>query len=117
MINTWVVFLAAVNSGSHNRLSMPALAHELEIAGFRDIQTYLQSGNVIVGTNEASASCVMSRTREVMARKFDLAVPVIVRSPDELRDAIKANPFPDEAIADPGLTRIYFSRASRQSIG
>lgn len=108
MTSTWVLFLAAVNSGKHNRLSMTALAREMEIAGFCDVQTYLQSGNVIVGTDEASGRWVMSRTREVLAQKFGLTVPVVVRSPDELGNAIESNPFPDEALADPGLTRIYF---------
>ena len=108
MINTWILFLAAVNSGSRNRLSMQALAGELEIAGFRNVQTYLQSGNAIIDTDESVESCVVSRSCDVLAGKFGLTVPIIVRSPKELRNAIDSNPFPAEALADPGLTRIYF---------
>lgn len=48
MTTTWVLFLGAINSGNRNRMSMADLARELEIAGFRDVHTYMQSGNIIV---------------------------------------------------------------------
>jgi uncharacterized protein (DUF1697 family) len=44
MTTTRVLFLGAINSGNHNRMSMADLARELEIAGFRDVHTYMQSG-------------------------------------------------------------------------
>ena len=43
-----VVLLRGINIGPRNRIAMPALREALEEAGFTEVQTYLQSGNVVV---------------------------------------------------------------------
>ena len=43
-----VVLLRGINIGSRNRISMPELREALEDAGYDDVRTYLQSGNVVL---------------------------------------------------------------------
>ena len=43
-----VVLLRGINIGPRNRIAMPALREALEEAGFTDVKTYLQSGNVVL---------------------------------------------------------------------
>ena len=43
-----IVLLRGINIGPRNRIAMPALREALEEAGFTDVQTYLQSGNVVL---------------------------------------------------------------------
>ena len=45
---TWVALLRAVNLGSHNKVSMPKLRDALAAEGFTDVQTYVNSGNVVL---------------------------------------------------------------------
>ncbi|MGH9078453.1 MAG: DUF1697 domain-containing protein, partial [Acidimicrobiales bacterium] len=52
----WVCLLRAVNLGGHNKVPMVTLRKAMEAAGFRDVQTYLQSGNVVATSAHASAA-------------------------------------------------------------
>ena len=52
-----VILLRGINIGSRNRISMPELWEALEDAGYDDVRTYLQSGNVVL-TSTASAKTV-----------------------------------------------------------
>ena len=51
-----IVLLRGINLGSSRRVSMPELRAALADAGYDDVRTYVQSGNVVLGTDEAPAS-------------------------------------------------------------
>ena len=53
----YVALLRGINIGPRNRIAMPALREALEEAGFEDVQTYVQSGNVVL-TSRAKAEAV-----------------------------------------------------------
>jgi len=74
-----VVLLRGVNLGSHNRVAMPKLRGALEDAGFDDVQTYLQSGNVVLSSALTPAEAA-ERCRRVLVDGFELDVEVLVRS-------------------------------------
>ena len=66
-----IVLLRGINLGARNRVSMPELRTALERDGFDDVQTYLQSGNVVL-TSDASPEEVAGRCRRRIARAFKL---------------------------------------------
>ena len=43
-----IVLLRGINIGPNNRIAMPALRELLTGAGFDDVRTYVQSGNVVL---------------------------------------------------------------------
>jgi uncharacterized protein (DUF1697 family) len=98
---TWVSLLRGVNLGARNKVNMPALRKALEANGFEDVRTYLQSGNVLARSAHPSAAAVGGAVSDVVRREFGLDVPVVVRSPAELRDVLDWNPFPQDAAARP----------------
>ncbi|MFN8155986.1 MAG: DUF1697 domain-containing protein [Candidatus Nanopelagicales bacterium] len=98
---TWVCLLRAVNLGSHNKVSMPVLREALTDAGYADVRTYVQSGNVVVRTPTRSARKVAESVRAVVAERFDVDTPVVVRTADELAEVLDWNPFPEQAAAHP----------------
>src|SRR5438093_552712 len=59
-----IVLLRGVNIGARNRIAMPKLRETLQAAGFADVATYLQSGNVVL-TSDASPACSPSPTKPV----------------------------------------------------
>ena len=87
-----IVLLRGVNIASRNRISMPDLREALEEAGFEDVATYVQSGNVVL-TSKASAKQVRSDVERLLADRFDLDVKVVVRTRAELAAVVKRNPF------------------------
>jgi uncharacterized protein (DUF1697 family) len=75
---------------------MAELRAALADDGFDHVRTSIASGNIVV----RGETCEPERVGRVIAERFGLDVPVIVRSADRFRAAVAANPFP-EATDDP----------------
>lgn len=75
---------------------MPELRELLTDAGFEDVRTYVQSGNVVL-TSAAKPAKVAALTEELIAERFGFDVDVIVRTSDELAEVVRVNPLADVA--------------------
>ena len=89
---TQIVLLRGINLGATNRISMPPLRKALEAAGFENVQTYVQSGNVVLDT-ELAEEQLTDRFTELLRAEFDLGVPVVTRTRDELAAVVELNPL------------------------
>jgi uncharacterized protein (DUF1697 family) len=85
---------------------MPVLRAALDAAGFGNVRTYLQSGNVLA---DGEPEAVVAAIRAV------IDVPCVVRSAGELEAAVAANPFPQEALANPRALQVTFRAAPADS--
>jgi len=72
--------------------------------GLDNARTFLQSGNVLFDSNRTERSLKQELERKI-ADKMGRAVGVLIRTADELRAVVEANPFPD---GDPSLIGIFF---------
>jgi uncharacterized protein (DUF1697 family) len=98
--------LRGINVGGHRPLPMPALREALAAAGYTGVQTYVQSGNVVFDT-DAPPEQVARDLSALIEREFDLDVPVVVRTRDELAAVVADNPLGD--VADvPKLQHVLF---------
>lgn len=79
-----IVLLRAVNVGGR-WVKMQRLREVLTAAGFDDVQTHIQSGNVCLGSAMRSAPKVASTLEELLEAEFGFAIPCLVRSPVQLR--------------------------------
>ena len=93
----YVALLRGINLGSRNRISMPDLRAALEEAGFKGVQTYLQSGNVVL-SSKASSERVARKCEQQIAARFGLDIPVVVRTHDELAEVVQRNPLGEVAV-------------------
>jgi uncharacterized protein (DUF1697 family) len=75
---------------------MPELRTVLGDAGFADVRTYVQSGNVVLSSRAAPAK-VGAQAEAVIAERFGFDVDVIVRTADELEAVVGRNPLGDVA--------------------
>jgi uncharacterized protein (DUF1697 family) len=97
---THVVLLRGVNVGGHNKLPMADLRTALAAAGYDDVQTYVQSGNVVLRSGQ-SPKAVAKGVEDQIASTFGLDIVAMARSSKQLADVMAHNPFlrPD---AEPG---------------
>lgn len=95
----YVVLLRGVNAGPRNRVKMDELRPALEQAGFDDVATLVQSGNVVL-RRAGTPDDVEAGVRKVLASRFELAVDVVVRDEDALRAIAADNPLRDIADDD-----------------
>ena len=85
---------------------MPRLAELLEARGYRDVRTHLRSGNVVLGSPLGEAELVADLQRAI-EEEFGFAVPVVVRTADELAAVITGDPFATVA-TDPAKYLVTF---------
>lgn len=102
----YVVLLRAINLGATRKVPMARLREVLAEAGFDDVATYLQSGNVALDAT-GSAAQVASRVREAIEGEWGFEVPVIVRTRARLAKVVEADPLGD-AVDDPKRYQVTF---------
>ena len=71
---------------------MPKLREALTEAGFGDVRTYVQSGNVVL-SSRSSPKRVAREVERLIADRFGLDIDVVVRTRDELADVVRRNPL------------------------
>jgi uncharacterized protein (DUF1697 family) len=101
-----VVLLRGINIGSRNRISMPELREALEDAGYDDVRTYLQSGNVVL-TSPGSAKKVARDCERLIADRFGLDIAVVTRTRSELAKVVERNPL-GRVAKDPKRSQVSF---------
>ena len=101
-----IVLLRGINLGARNRVSMPELREVLRRAGFEEVQTYLQSGNVVLAAEEPPDK-VAARCRRAITRALDLEIEVLARTRDELAAVVGRNPLAKVA-TDPKRYQVSF---------
>ena len=91
-----ILLLRGINIGPNRRVAMPKLREALAAAGMKDVETYVQSGNVVVSSRK-SPDNLARETQRAIADEFGFDVDVVVRTRDELADVVKRNPLGDVA--------------------
>jgi uncharacterized protein (DUF1697 family) len=92
-----VILLRGVNLGPARRVGMADLRLLMEEAGFDEVSTYLQSGNVVL-TSDRSPERLASEAERLIAGRFDLEVQVVVRTGAELAEVAQRNPLGEVAV-------------------
>jgi uncharacterized protein (DUF1697 family) len=83
---TYVAFLRAINLGATRKLSKAAIVRACEGAGFTDVETYINSGNVRVTTPMRSPAKVEATLEKAFAEEAGFEVPTVALTQKELRD-------------------------------
>jgi uncharacterized protein (DUF1697 family) len=90
---TRIALLRSVNVLGKNMIKMPELAMAFEKAGFKNVRTYIQSGNVIFETQEGSDEMLSAKIRDLISKKFGHTIQAVVLAPQELAETVAQNPF------------------------
>jgi uncharacterized protein (DUF1697 family) len=88
----YAVLLRGVNIGSRNRVAMPKLRELLGAAGFERVQTYVQSGNVVLQSSSKADEVARACEREIAAG-FGLDIAVVVRTRSQLAAVVRRDPL------------------------
>ena len=101
-----IVLLRGVNLVSRNRVSMPELREALEGAGFEEVRTYVQSGNVVLTTTRAPAR-VAKDVATIVDERFGLDIGVVVRTRAQLAKVIEHDPL-GPVVTEPKRAQVTF---------
>ena len=105
----YVAFLRAVNVGSGRKVPMARLREVLTDAGFENVATYIQSGNVFFDSSERSKAKLTSTIEPLLEQEFGFAIPVIVRTLPQLEKLIDSTPFGSKQADDTQRLLVTFT--------
>jgi uncharacterized protein (DUF1697 family) len=114
---TWIAFLRGINVGGNNLLPMVRLKAFLSDLEFHNVQTLLQSGNAVFQTGKKSGASLEKLLETESQRRLALNTDYFVRSAQQLAEVIRANPFPDEAVNDPGRLLVMWLKSKPSEAG
>jgi uncharacterized protein (DUF1697 family) len=95
----FVALLRAVNVGGR-ALPMAALRELCTGLGWEEVQTYIQSGNVVFEA-KGKADALETALEKAIAARFGFEAPAMIRTASEWYILLAANPFPKESEAEP----------------
>lgn len=103
----YVAFLRGINVGGKNKIKMETLREMFAALGFRNVRTYINSGNVIFETAAAEDRKIAAPIENRIEKELALKIKVIVRSVAEIENIIENNPFAGQFETDKDL-HVFF---------
>ena len=109
-MNRYIALLRGINVGGQKPLRMEALRDVFERAGFKNVATYLQSGNVVFDTAERDRVRLTKKIERTLLKSSGHEIAVVLRTLKELEELVESNPFRQiKAGADVMLCVAFFS--------
>lgn len=88
----YVALLRGINVGGKNKVGMKQLAAALEQAGFKDVSTYINSGNIFFTDERASLGELQQQVEAVITATFGLTIKALVLDKPSLDAIVGAIP-------------------------
>lgn len=107
-LNTYITLLRGINVSGQKKIKMDELRALYEAIGHQDVQTYIQSGNVLLRSMLASPEKLARGIERAIEKSFGYPVTVLVRTTDDLSKIIRRNPFIKNRSVDPSKLHVTF---------
>jgi uncharacterized protein (DUF1697 family) len=110
-MTTYISMLRGINVGGHKKIKMDILKQLYVELGYTNVQTYIQSGNVIFQTQDSDTVDLVKRITKHLLEVTGLEVPVLVLKLDEMKRIIENNPFLFDSSKNPTSFHVTFLSA------
>jgi uncharacterized protein (DUF1697 family) len=92
-MRVYIALLRGINVGGHNPVRMNRLQELCAGLGFEQVETYIQSGNVVFKTAKRSAADLSKVIEKKILRQFGFAITAFCKSSVEMGQVIQDNPL------------------------
>ena len=93
----YIAILRGINVGTGRKVLMANLKKLCESLGLKNVQTYIQSGNLIFELEQSEPiSALETRLQKAFSETFGFEIPVLIRTAAEWAESIAQNPFLNE---------------------
>ena len=99
--------LRGINVSGQKKIRMAELKSMYESLGFGNVQTYVQSGNVVFDSEEKDVTKLRQIIETQIESAFGFSVPVLIRTGDEFKHIIENHPFAGEEAIRVLVTFLY----------
>jgi uncharacterized protein (DUF1697 family) len=105
----FIGLLRGINVSGHNKIPMSELRSVCAEIGWSDVQSYIQSGNLVFQAS-ATPARLEAALEQAIEQHFGLSIGVIVRAAADWPAHVSANPFPRESQSQPNLVMLALSK-------
>ena len=106
-MKTYIALLRGINVGGHRKIKMADLKSMLERIDFKDVATYIQSGNVVFKSNETSKQHLEQSIENGIKQTFDFEVVVLVKSLQDIKQILNNSPYTNTAELE--ANQVYYA--------
>ena len=85
---SYVALLRGINLGKLNKVDMKSLKELFTELGYKDVHTYIQTGNVFF----SNTTYDLPALEQALLKKYGFTIPVVIRTKEELQE-ISMNPI------------------------
>lgn len=103
---TYIALLRGINVSGKKLINMNALRQVCAGCGFEEVQTYIQSGNIVFRSREENHKTLEKLLTQAIQQHFGYDVPVIIFSLAQLEQWVLENPFAKDATKNPDFFHI-----------
>jgi uncharacterized protein (DUF1697 family) len=114
-MKTYIALLRGINVSGQKRIMMNALRESLKNAGFENIITYVQSGNIVFSANDESPDAIEQIITKKIEADFGYEVPVIVLTTEDLKKITGNNALLNDPHKNADFMHITFLSAVPES--
>jgi uncharacterized protein (DUF1697 family) len=98
-MSIYIALLRGINVGGNNIIKMKDLKNLLANSGLENVNTYIQSGNIVF-RSEKSADQVQNLIEQEIKNTYGYSINVIIRTASEWDRMMRDCPFPTDALAE-----------------
>jgi uncharacterized protein (DUF1697 family) len=103
----YIAFLRSINVGGKNKIKMEMLREVFNSLEYKNVKTYINSGNVIFETTKTVDGKLSANIESAIEKEFALQIKVMVRTIDEIKAIVENNPFDGQFENDKNL-HVFF---------
>jgi len=93
-MQTFISILRGINVSGQKKMLMSELKALYEGLKFKEVITYIQSGNVLFKSEKNLSDLELAaKIEKAIYKKYGFEVPVIIRTKNEIQNIITVNPF------------------------
>ncbi|HWY34576.1 MAG TPA: DUF1697 domain-containing protein [Nitrosopumilaceae archaeon] len=107
-MQTYISILRGINVSGHKIIKMEELRKMYVGLGFKNVQTYIQSGNVIFQYKKTKLQDLEKNVTKQIVKDFSFEVPVLVKELSELIEILSNNPFINKRKEDVSKLHVTF---------
>ncbi len=89
----YITFLRGINVSGHKIIKMEALRNAFSLSGFKDVKTYIQSGNVVFNSVEQEPEALIVKIEDLIETNFGFRTDVILRKVSDIKSIVNSPGF------------------------
>lgn len=115
-METYISLLRGINVGGHRKIKMAELRQMYQDIGFKNVRSYIQSGNLIFQSILIDSAQLEKDIEEAISDNFGYEVPVIVRKKHDWERLFEENPILEESQSINDLFVTFLSKAPQTNL-